>query len=322
MSSSNEAKSSGRVQTSVNNLATIFGRNLDYILPSQKREQWKQQSTKFATQHPYLAGFIVSQLAICVLPFSILTIMVFLFTLLAGILAGALGAFLFITGVMGFALLIIIPMTILASGAAILIWFWGAVAYMMFNWFRPKDARGSQTALQTEWMKASDPTNGTTQGDLNHGPRQQQALQSGLQMPRDANPIQQPQSRQTSSPNLPDWIQQFQSPNSQVAPGKPLPGRTASPKPRSDGTDKQTQGSPAANLAPQNGLPRAGSNSTSGAAPHSQTTPTQIQNGARSGNNSADPPQGSLHRQKAVIIPPQNGAEQGFGSASATEDIP
>lgn len=128
--------------TSVLNMGTNI---LDKILPPEKREDMKAKITKFATEKPYLASFLLSQIAISGLPmflFVVMTITVAVFALVAGLLVGLLGAILFILAAVGFALIILLPILFFTTFAAVGIWLWGMGAYYIIKKFNQKEVPG------------------------------------------------------------------------------------------------------------------------------------------------------------------------------------
>ena len=128
---------------------------LDRWFPPDKRESLKQQLTKFATERPKLAAFIMSQIALSGLPlglFIVMTITVVLFALIAGLLVGLIGALLFIVFALGFALLILLPTLFFTTFAATFIFLFGLGAYYIVKWFNEKSIPGIHTPL-TEGVK-------------------------------------------------------------------------------------------------------------------------------------------------------------------------
>lgn len=123
-----------------------MGSNLmNKILPPATRDNLKAKLSKFATEKPYLASFLLSQIAISGFPiflFVILTLTVTIFALLAGLLIGLLGAVLFILGAVGFALVILLPTLFFTTFAAVGIWLWGMGAYYIIKHFNQKDIPG------------------------------------------------------------------------------------------------------------------------------------------------------------------------------------
>ncbi|KEF60447.1 uncharacterized protein A1O9_02008 [Exophiala aquamarina CBS 119918] len=148
----------GVLQGGVNNLVNFSSNFLDRFFPPEKREQWKAWLMKFATERPYLASFLLSQIALSCMPlalFALMTLTVFIFALLAGILVGVLGALLFIVAAVGFALIILLPILFFTTGAAVFIWLWGMAAYFIVKWFNQKDVPGVHTDLADGLSKAS-----------------------------------------------------------------------------------------------------------------------------------------------------------------------
>lgn len=118
---------------------------LDKILPPATREDMKSKLTKFATEKPYLASFLLSQIALSGLPlalFIIMTITVVIFALIVGLLVGLLGAVLFIVGAVAFALIFLLPTLFFTTFAAVAIWLWGMGAYSIVKAFNEKRVPG------------------------------------------------------------------------------------------------------------------------------------------------------------------------------------
>ncbi|KAL2404061.1 hypothetical protein ABEF95_013805 [Exophiala dermatitidis] len=172
----------GMLQGGVNNLVNAGGGWLDRFFPPEKREQWKQWLTKFATERPYLASFLLSQIALSGFPlvlFGFMSVTVFIFALIAGILVGVLGALLFTVAAIGFALLILLPVLFFTTGAAVFIWLWGLGAYYIVKWFNQKDIPGIHTDAAGGLAKAAGLSdlpgvNGVLSGEKDGHPKQQQ----------------------------------------------------------------------------------------------------------------------------------------------------
>jgi len=135
----------GMLQGGLSSILNMGTGILDKILPPAKREDLKAKLTKFATEKPYLASFLLSQIAISGFPmflFITMTITVAVFALIAGLLVGLLGAILFILAAVGFALVILLPVLFVTTFAAVGIWLWGMGAYYIVKWFNKKDVPG------------------------------------------------------------------------------------------------------------------------------------------------------------------------------------
>ena len=92
------------LDTAVSKINTYF--------PPEKREYWKDQGTKFATQRPKLTAFLLSQIALsgpALALFFVLAVTIAVFALLAGLLVGLLGAVAFIVFAVGVALCFLLP---------------------------------------------------------------------------------------------------------------------------------------------------------------------------------------------------------------------
>lgn len=135
----------GTLQGGLGNMMNMGKGILDRIIPPATREDMKQKLTKFATEKPYLASFLLSQIALSGLPlalFVIMTISVTLFALIVGLLVGLLGAVLFILGAVIFALIILLPVLFFTTFAAVAIWLWGMGAYSIVKAFNEKRVPG------------------------------------------------------------------------------------------------------------------------------------------------------------------------------------
>jgi hypothetical protein len=145
----------GTLQGGIGNLINTSQGYLDRWFPPDKRESLKQQLTKFATERPKLASFILSQIALSGLPlglFVVMTITVILFSLIAGLLVGLIGALLFIVFALGFALCILLPTLFFTTFAGVFIFLFGLGAYYIVKWFNEKSIPGIHTGL-TEGVK-------------------------------------------------------------------------------------------------------------------------------------------------------------------------
>lgn len=148
----------GVLQGGINNIMNMGGNFLDRIFPPAKREEAKAKLTKFATEKPYLASFLLSQIALSGLPlflFITMTLAVAIFALLAGLLVGLLGAILFILAAVGFALVILLPTLFFTTFAATAVWLWGVGAYYIIKWFNEKDVPGIHVPMSESLMKAT-----------------------------------------------------------------------------------------------------------------------------------------------------------------------
>lgn len=145
----------GALQGSIGSLINTGQGYLDRWFPPDKRESLKQQLTKFATERPKLASFILSQVALSGLPlglFVVMTVTVVLFSLIAGLLVGLIGALLFIVFALGFALCILLPTLFFTTFAGVFIFLFGLGAYYIVKWFNEKSIPGIHTGL-TEGVK-------------------------------------------------------------------------------------------------------------------------------------------------------------------------
>jgi len=148
----------GLLQGGIGNIVNMGSNMLNKILPPQTREDMKERLMKFATEKPYLASFLLSQIALSGLPmalFVIMTISVAIFALIAGLLVGLLGAVLFILAAVGFALIILLPTLFFTTFAAVAIWLWGMGAYFIVKRFNKKDVPGVHVPMADGIKKAT-----------------------------------------------------------------------------------------------------------------------------------------------------------------------
>lgn len=156
----------GMLQGGLHSILNMGTNILDKILPPQRREDIKAKLMKFATEKPYLASFLLSQIAISGFPmflFITMTITVAIFALIAGLLVGLLGAILFILAAVGFALVILLPVLFVTTFAAVGIWLWGMGAYYIIKWFNKKDVPGVHVPM-ADGIKDATGLNDLTSG--------------------------------------------------------------------------------------------------------------------------------------------------------------
>lgn len=135
----------GVLQGSVGGLLNKGQNILDRFIPPERRNELSNRLSKFATEKPMLASFLLSQVALSSLPlglFLILTITVFIFALVAALIIGVLGAVLFSVVCVGIGLIILLPTLFVTTFAAAFIWLWGIGAYYIVKWFNKKEVPG------------------------------------------------------------------------------------------------------------------------------------------------------------------------------------
>ncbi|KAK5941749.1 hypothetical protein PMZ80_005700 [Knufia obscura] len=135
----------GMLQGGVTSLLNMGTNLLNKVVPPETRENLKEKLTKFATEKPYLASFLLSQIAISGLPLALfvtMTLAVAIFAILAGLLIGLLGALLFIVAAVGFALVILLPTLFVTTFAAVGVWLWGMGTYYIIKAFNEKKVPG------------------------------------------------------------------------------------------------------------------------------------------------------------------------------------
>ena len=84
-----------------------------------------------------------------------MTITVVIFSLIAGLLVGLLGAVLFIVFSVGVALIFILRVLFFTTAAAVFVWLWGVGTYYIIKWFNEKEIPGIHTDVAGGLAKAS-----------------------------------------------------------------------------------------------------------------------------------------------------------------------
>lgn len=146
----------GALQGGVNNLINTGSGIFDKWFPPEKREALKNKIMKFATERPQLAAFLLSQIALSGIPlalFVLMSITVFVFALLVGLIVGVLGAVLFTVFCLGLALIILLPTLFITTFAGVFIFLWGFGAYYIVKWFNQKDIPGIHEGGKDEMQK-------------------------------------------------------------------------------------------------------------------------------------------------------------------------
>ncbi|CAO1603779.1 hypothetical protein XANCAGTX0491_007357 [Xanthoria calcicola] len=118
---------------------------LDRIMPPERRNELMAKISKFATEKPMMASFILSHLALSGVPmglFIIMTITVVVFSIIVALILAVLAAVLFSVACVGFALIILLPTLFITTAAASFIWLWGIGAYYLLKWFNKKEIPG------------------------------------------------------------------------------------------------------------------------------------------------------------------------------------
>ncbi|MCJ1353233.1 MAG: hypothetical protein MMC33_003218 [Icmadophila ericetorum] len=140
----------GSLQGYLNGFLNFGSSILDRFFPPEKRAQVSAMLSKFATEKPMLASFLLSQIALSGIPlmlFFVMTVTVFIFALLAALLIAILGALLFTVFCVGVALVILLPTLFITTFAGAFIWLWGVGTYFILKWFNEKDIPGIHTSF-------------------------------------------------------------------------------------------------------------------------------------------------------------------------------
>lgn len=149
---------SGALQGGVNDVLSNGKGMLDRFFPPEKREALWAKITKFATEKPMLASFLLSQIALSGMPlalFAVMTVGVLVFALVAGLVIAVVGAVLFTVVAVGFALIILLPVLFMTTFAAAFIWLWGLGAYYIIKKFNDKPVPGIHTGVGEGLMDQS-----------------------------------------------------------------------------------------------------------------------------------------------------------------------
>ena len=129
---------------------------LDLHIPSETRHKWRQILTKFYTERPYLATFILSQLVLCLVPIILMTATVFISALSTATFFATLGTCLFVASAMGLTFLFLTPIVLFSSGVAICVWFWCVVAFVVVKWFQKRNGAKGKGDIQIVSLRAED----------------------------------------------------------------------------------------------------------------------------------------------------------------------
>ncbi|KAL9025318.1 MAG: hypothetical protein Q9196_005832 [Gyalolechia fulgens] len=135
----------GGLQGSLNGMLNKGSAWLDSIFPPEKRNEIMAKISKFATEKPMLASFMLSHIALSGVPmglFIIMTITVVIFSIIVALILALLAAVLFSVACIGFALIILLPTLFITTAAASFIWLWGLGAYYILKWFNKKEIPG------------------------------------------------------------------------------------------------------------------------------------------------------------------------------------
>ncbi|KAL8665561.1 MAG: hypothetical protein Q9168_007666 [Polycauliona sp. 1 TL-2023] len=135
----------GGLQGSLTGMLNKGSEWLDRLMPPEKRNELMAKASKFATEKPAMASFILSHLALSGVPmglFIIMTITVVVFSILVALILALLAAVLFSVACVGFALIILLPTLFITTAAASFIWLWGIGAYYLLKWFNKKEIPG------------------------------------------------------------------------------------------------------------------------------------------------------------------------------------
>ncbi|KAL8881604.1 MAG: hypothetical protein Q9192_007764 [Flavoplaca navasiana] len=141
----------GGLQGSLTGMVNKGSEWLDRIMPPERRNELMAKISKFATEKPAMASFILSHLALSGVPmglFIIMTITVVVFSIIVALLLAVLAAVLFSVACVGFALIILLPTLFITTAAASFIWLWGMGAYYLLKWFNKKEIPGIHKPME------------------------------------------------------------------------------------------------------------------------------------------------------------------------------
>ncbi|KAL8805863.1 MAG: hypothetical protein Q9200_005261 [Gallowayella weberi] len=135
----------GGLQGSLTGMLNKGSEWLDRLMPPERRNELMAKISKFATEKPMMASFIMSHLALSGVPlglFIIMTITVVVFSIIVALILAVLAAVIFSVVCVGFALIILLPTIFITTAAASFIWLWGVGAYYLLKWFNKKEIPG------------------------------------------------------------------------------------------------------------------------------------------------------------------------------------
>ncbi|CRG87231.1 hypothetical protein PISL3812_04248 [Talaromyces islandicus] len=112
------------------------------VLSPKRLEHMQQHLVSFSTAHPVLATLVLSQVAFSGIPlilFVLLTVGVFVSSLVAALVIGLLGALLFTVFCVCVALLFLLPVLFVTTFLGVGVWLWAWGAYFIVRWFGARD---------------------------------------------------------------------------------------------------------------------------------------------------------------------------------------
>lgn len=136
---------------------------INSVLPPETQENLKQTLIAFATSHPVLATFLLSQIAFSGIPlilFIFLIAGIFVFSLVATIILGLFGALMVTLFCLGLGSMLLIPTLFVTSFMAGGIWLWAWGIYYIVQW-----AGSGDTALLTRFSLLMVPRKSSAKQD-------------------------------------------------------------------------------------------------------------------------------------------------------------
>ncbi|MCJ1371503.1 hypothetical protein MMC20_002720 [Loxospora ochrophaea] len=146
----------GALQGSIGGLLNVGQGYLDRFFPPEKRSELSAKISKFATEKPLFASFLLSQIALSGIPlalFAVMTIGVAVFAIVGALVVAVLAAALFIVFCVGVALIVLLPTLFMTSCAGAFVWLWGLGAYYILKWFNKKEIPGVHKPMPSGGVK-------------------------------------------------------------------------------------------------------------------------------------------------------------------------
>lgn len=148
-----ENLTSAVIQSSITLLSKLQSQ-LNRVVPPERQESLKNQSSSFASRRPLIASLLISQLAFSGVPlllFALLSIGALLFSLVTALVVGILVALLFTATCVGLGLLVLLPVLMVTTFLGFVVCGWGWFGWLVLKWFgKVNSGRGGDGGGQND----------------------------------------------------------------------------------------------------------------------------------------------------------------------------
>ncbi|PHH63151.1 hypothetical protein CDD81_6202 [Ophiocordyceps australis] len=133
------------VQDRAAGVRSMAQESFDRVVPPTSRRRAYDYSSALASQRPILFSFILSQLVFCFLPLLLFA------AFAASTVVLALGAaVVFSLFWIGLALLVLVPVLLVASSVALIVWVWAVASFLLARWLYAHAPVGVSGGLQVD----------------------------------------------------------------------------------------------------------------------------------------------------------------------------